>query len=239
MFQDFTSRTCPDDGAPRLASLRAVMAAEGLAGYLVPRADAYQGEYVAPHDDRLAWLTGFTGSAGFAVVLADRAGVFIDGRYRVQVRSQIDLASFTPVHWPETKPGAWLRDALASGAKVGGAKVGFDPWLHSQKEIDDLKASLEDSGISLCPVRNLIDAIWPDQPAPPAAPAFAHPLEFAGEDSASKRARLAQGLRDSGARAAVTHPCPTACAGCSTSAAPISRATRWCRVLRFCTTPAI
>ena len=198
MFQDFTSRTCPDDGAPRLAALRAAIAAEGLAGYLVPRADAYQGEYVAPHDDRLAWLTGFTGSAGFAVVLADRAGVFIDGRYRVQVRSQIDLASFTPVHWPETKPGPWLRGALAAGGKVG-----FDPWLHSHKEIEDLKVSLEDSGISLCPVRNFIDQIWLDQPAPPVAPAFAHPLQFAGEDSASKRARLAQGLRDSGARAAV------------------------------------
>lgn len=198
MFQNFTARTSPQDGPPRLTALRAVLAAERLAGFLVPRADPHQGEYVAPHDDRLAWLTGFTGSAGFAVVLADRAGVFIDGRYRVQVRAEIDCSVFTPVHWPETKPGPWLRAALPAGGRIG-----FDPWLHTRKELEELERSLEGSGITLCATRNFIDSIWPDQPAAPSAPARPHPPEFAGEDSAEKRSRLAAGLRDAGDRAAV------------------------------------
>ena len=87
------------------------LAAEGLAGFIVPRADVHQGEYVAARDERLQWLTGFTGSAGFCIVLPDVAGVFIDGRYRTQVKAQVDLAHFTPVPWPEVKPGDWLRDA--------------------------------------------------------------------------------------------------------------------------------
>ncbi|WP_415184764.1 aminopeptidase P family protein [Phaeovulum sp.] len=198
MHQDFANRTRPQDGPPRLAQLRKLLQADGLCGYLVPRADAHQGEYVAPHDDRLAWLTGFTGSAGFAVVLADQAGVFIDGRYRLQVRAQVNLEVFTPVHWPETRLGPWLR-----AAQSGGGRVGFDPWLHTHKEITDLTSALAGSGITLCPVANLIDAIWCEQPAPPANPARIQPLEFAGEDSASKRGRLAQALRNSGVRSAV------------------------------------
>lgn len=199
MFQDFAARSRPSDGPPRLAALRAVLADQGLAGFIVPRADAHQGEYVAPRDARLAWLTGFTGSAGFCIALMDRAGVFVDGRYRVQVRAEVDCAVFTPVNWPEVKPGPWLAAALPAGGRVG-----FDPWLHTRKDIDDLQAALAGSGVDLVPVaRNPVDAIWPDQPAPPAAPARIHPPEFAGEDSATKRARLAEGLRQRGARAAV------------------------------------
>ncbi|MFP1644052.1 aminopeptidase P family protein [Pontitalea aquivivens] len=199
MYQDFAVRSRPSDGPPRLAALRAVLAGQGLAGFIVPRADAHQGEYVAPHDARLAWLTGFTGSAGFCIALMDRAGVFVDGRYRVQVRAEVDCATFTPVNWPEVKPGPWLAAALPAGGRVG-----FDPWLHTRKEIDDLQAAVTGSGVDLVPVpRNPVDAIWPDQPAPPAAPARIHPPEFAGEDSATRRARLADGLRQRGARAAV------------------------------------
>lgn len=199
MFQDFTARSHPADGPPRLAALRAELAAAGLDGFFIPRADAHQGEYVAPRDARLAWLTGFTGSAGFCIALGDRAGVFIDGRYRVQVRAEVDLATFTPVPWPEVKPGPWLREALPNGGRVG-----FDPWLHTRKDIAELEAALAGSGIDLVPLdRNPVDAIWPDQPAAPTAPARIHPLELAGEDSAAKRARLAAALRDRGARAAV------------------------------------
>ena len=146
MFQSFEANTRPSDGPPRLAALRAAMADAGLAGFLVPRADAHQGEYVAPHDQRLAWLTGFTGSAGFAAVLADVAGVFIDGRYRVQVRGQVDLDHFTPVDWPQTKLAIWLREHLP-----GGGRVGFDPWLHSVDEIGKLSEALSGSGITLVP----------------------------------------------------------------------------------------
>ena len=137
MFQRFEATTRPADGPPRLADLRRQMAAAGLDGFMVPRADAHQGEYVAPRDERLAWLTGFTGSAGFAVALRDRAGVFIDGRYRVQVRAQVDPAHFTPVPWPETKLAAWLREALP-----GGGVVGFDPWLHTFEQIDKRRLEL-------------------------------------------------------------------------------------------------
>ncbi len=101
MFQTFDSHASPDQGPPRLRALRERLAAAGLAGFIVPRADVHQGEYVAPRDERLQWLTGFTGSAGFCIVLPDVAGVFIDGRYRTQVKAQVDLAVFTPVPWPE------------------------------------------------------------------------------------------------------------------------------------------
>ena len=197
MFQSFASSASPEQGPARLAALRQALAADGLAGFLVPRADAHQGEYVADHDARLAWLTGFTGSAGFCIVLPDVAGVFIDGRYRVQVKGQVDLGHFTPVPWPEVKPGDWIKAHLAAG------KLGYDPWLHTADEIAGLETSLEKSGVTLCATSNYIDSIWPDQPAPPIGLAFAHPDALAGETSAAKRARLAEGLRAAGQRAAV------------------------------------
>ncbi|MFC7704049.1 aminopeptidase P family protein [Plastorhodobacter daqingensis] len=197
MFQGFTAATRPEQGPPRLALLRAEMRAEGLEGFLVPRADAHQGEYVAPHDDRLAWLTGFTGSAGFCIALQDQAGVFIDGRYRLQVRAQVDLATFSPVNWPETKPAAWLRANLAPGV------VGFDPWLHTAEEIETLEKELAGSGITLRRVENLIDRIWADQPPPPCGKVIVHPEALAGESSTDKRTRLAAVLRAAGQAAAV------------------------------------
>ena len=198
MLQSFTTLSHPEDGPPRLARLRTELAREGLDGFLVPRADAHQGEWVQPRDERLAYLTGFTGSAGFCAALMDRAGVFIDGRYRIQVKEQIDLASFTPVPWPETALGDWLKGALPKGGRIG-----FDPLLHVKEQIDSLNAALAESGISLVACDNLIDRIWTDQPPPSAGPILPHPLEFAGEPSAEKRARLARVLRDSGQRAAV------------------------------------
>ncbi|MEX1660535.1 aminopeptidase P family protein [Thioclava sp. 15-R06ZXC-3] len=198
MFQDFSVQSRPELGPPRLADLRAAMAKADLDGFIVPRADAHQGEYVAPCDARLAWLTGFTGSAGFCIATRDQAGVFVDGRYRVQVRAEVDLAHFSPVNWPEVKPGAWLRDHLPEGATVG-----FDPWLHTQSEIAKIRADLEGSGIALIESANLIDAIWTDRPAPPSQPARLHPPEFAGETAADKRARLAADLRAQGVAAAI------------------------------------
>ena len=160
MFQTFENPSNPETGPPRLADLRAVMAQDGIDAFIVPRADAHQGEYVAPRDDRLAWLTGFTGSAGLAVVSASEAGVFIDGRYKVQVRSQVSLDHFTPVDWPKTQPGAWLAERLSEGAKVG-----FDPWLHTMDEVEKLRKALPDANV--CPVPNLVDRIWTDQPEAP------------------------------------------------------------------------
>ena len=177
--------------------MRRVLADQGLAGFLIPRADAHQGEYVAVRDERLQWLTGFTGSAGFCVVLPEVAGVFIDGRYRTQVKGQVDLGHFTPVPWPDVKPGPWIAQHLATGV------VGYDPWLHTADEVAKLEAALEGSGVTLRAVANLVDAIWSDQPAAPVGLAFVHPVEFAGETSRSKRERLGAVLTAAGQDAAV------------------------------------
>ncbi len=197
MFQSFEATTRPQDGPPRLAALRERLLRAGVTGWLCPRADAHQGEYVAARDERLAWLTGFTGSAGFAIVLPDRAGLFVDGRYRVQARLQC-AAEFTPVNWPETRPADWLRAALPNGGVIG-----FDPWLHTPQEIETLTRGLKDSAITLQPMINQIDPLWADQPGPPAGPVFPHPTEFAGESLASKCTRLAQSLTEAGETAAL------------------------------------
>lgn len=197
MFQGFDSAADPAQGAPRLARLRAELAAAGLDGFIVPRADAHQGEYVPARDARLQWLTGFTGSAGFCIVLPEVAGVFIDGRYRVQVKAEVDLARFTPVPWPETQPGPWIRGQIDKG------RIGFDPWLHTAEEIAKLEKALEGSGVTLCEADNFVDRIWPDQPPPPEGRAFAQPEEFCGRSGAEKRRDLASALRAANHRAAV------------------------------------
>jgi Xaa-Pro aminopeptidase len=198
MFQTFDSHASPDQGPPRLVALRERLAAIRLVGFIVPRSDVHQGEYVAARDERLQWLTGFTGSAGFCIVLPDVAGVFIDGRYRTQVKAQVDLSVYTPVPWPEVKPGEWIKEKLAAGL------VGFDPWLHTADEVERLQKALEGTGVTVSAVReNPVDAIWADQPAAPKGKAFVHPVELAGESHADKRARLAERLRKAGQTAAV------------------------------------
>jgi Xaa-Pro aminopeptidase len=197
MFQSFTAIASPTDGPGRLKALRAALAAAGMAGVIVPRADVHQGEYVAARDQRLQWLTGFTGSAGFCVVLAARAGVFIDGRYRTQVKGEVDLAAFTPVPWPETRPGAWIKAHLDAGT------IAFDPWLHTKDEIDRLHQELEDTDLTLSAEANFIDPLWVDQPGFPMGQAFVHADHLAGETSAGKRTRLAALWRAAGQRAAI------------------------------------
>lgn len=202
MFQSFKATTSPADGPVRLKALRRELKSEGLDGFIVPRADAHQGENVAPRDERLAWLTGFTGSAGFCVALKDQAGVFIDGRYRLQVKDQVDLDHFTPVHWPEISLADWLLDSLPSGGNIA-----FDPWLHGKSQIDELSKALVGTDISLREIDNLVDRIWSDQPAPPCGPIQAHTLEFAGESSDSKRQNIAGILKaNSQAASVITLP---------------------------------
>ncbi|MDG4647673.1 aminopeptidase P family protein [Roseibacterium sp. SDUM158017] len=202
MFQSFKARTRPEDGPPRVAALRAEMVRAGVDAFLVPRADRFQGEYVAPRDERLAWLTGFTGSAGFAVVLAESAAIFVDGRYRVQVRAQSDMDTFTPVDWPETKLETWLADMLP-----GGGVVAYDPWLHTAAEIERLNGALGRRQIALRPEANLVDRIWTDRPGPPEAPARSWPEAYAGLSAEAKLAAVAGDLADAGEDAAlVTQP---------------------------------
>ncbi|SEK91905.1 Xaa-Pro aminopeptidase [Roseivivax marinus] len=192
-FQSFEDTARPEQGPPRLAALRAAMDAEGLDGFLVPRADMYQGEYVAPRDDRLAWLTGFTGSAGWCVALHDTAGVFVDGRYRVQVKAQV-APEFTPVDWPETSLSEWIGQELPQGGRVG-----FDPWLMSVEGLRKLEAGLD--GVVLDRCENLVDRVWDDQPDAPMGSLRTHPKDLAGRSAEDKIAALADELGD--ARAAV------------------------------------
>ncbi len=197
MFQTFDASSSPEQGPPRLKALRAALAAAGFDGFIVPRADAYQGEYVADCDARLAWLTGFTGSAGFCIVLNDIAGVFVDGRYRTQVKNQVDTGHFTPVDWPETKPAYWLK------AQTTSSKIAFDPWLFTKSQIDDIRKGLDGTQITLHPTQNFIDGIWDDRPAKPNAKVEAYPIELSGKRSPDKRADTASLLQKAGHKAAV------------------------------------
>ncbi|MBV0891692.1 aminopeptidase P family protein [Paracoccus sp. Z118] len=197
-LQDFNAGADPAAAAPRIAALRAGMAAQDLDAVLIPRADAHQGEYVADRDARLRWLTGFSGSAGFAIVTATQAAVFIDGRYRVQVRAETDPAIFTPVNWPETSAADWLLKALP-----GGGNVGFDPWLHTRAEIAALERRLGPASIALVAIDNPVDAIWPDRPDGPEGAVRIHPADLAGAEPHERRADIATVLRKSGQRAAV------------------------------------
>ncbi len=172
--------------ANKLAALRAALREAGVDGLLVPRADEYLGEYVPPSGERLAWLTGFTGSAGMAIVLADRAAVFTDGRYTTQLAQQTDAALWDRQHIMENPPVDWLRQ------HAPGKRIGYDPWLHAEAALQ----RLHPAGITLVPLpANPIDAVWNDRPAPPAAVAEAHEQRFAGLDPAAKREQTAAALR--------------------------------------------
>jgi Xaa-Pro aminopeptidase len=176
--------------ATRVESLRAELKRAGLAGFLVPRADEYQGEYVSPRAERLRWLTGFTGSAGLAVVLAETAAIFVDGRYTLQVRDQVPKDLFEYHHITESPPTEWLQRRLKPGDRLG-----YDPWLHTIEGAERLGAACGKAGAELhaCS-QNLVDAIWADQPPPPLAPVFPHGLEYAGRAAADKHREVAAAL---------------------------------------------
>jgi Xaa-Pro aminopeptidase len=186
------------DPAARLALLRAELARNGVSGFLVPRADEHQGEYVPLHAQRLAWLTGFTGSAGLAIVLADRAAVFVDGRYTLQVRAEVDGGLYEYRHISEQPASEWIAAHLGNGA------LGYDPWLHTAGEIERFGAAAAKAGGRLQPLAaNPLDAVWADQPPPPLAPVVPHDLRYAGKPAAEKRSELAASLAASGVDAAV------------------------------------
>ncbi|MGX1742883.1 aminopeptidase P family protein [Bosea sp. NPDC055353] len=191
-FQSFSEPSDPRLVAGRVAALRKALAAQGLDGFVVPRADEHQGEYVPAHMARLAWLTGFTGSAGNAVVLADKAALIVDGRYTIQSAEQTDTTVVTPVRMEETPLERWVEQNLPAGGKLG-----YDPWLHTVDGLARLEKAAAAAGGSLIAVKaNPIDALWSDRPAPPTAPVKAHPAAFAGEDSVSKLARIQKALAE-------------------------------------------
>jgi len=198
-FQTYDDTSNPATCAPRLVALRAELAKRGLDGFVVPHSDQHMGEYLPAYAERLAWLTAFTGSAGAAVVLKDKAAVFVDGRYTLQVRTQTDTSLFDPRDLVAEGPQGWIPGNLPKGAKLG-----YDPWLHTQHGVAHLKAAVEKAGGILVAVdSNPIDAVWSDQPAPPHTPAKPHAFNLSGEQSQAKRLRLGEGLKKAGAEAAV------------------------------------
>src|SRR5271167_3955874 len=171
-FQSFEDRGERAASAPRLAALRAELKRRGLDGFIVPRADRFQNEYVPPSAERLAWLTGFTGSAGAAIVLADRAVIFVDGRYLVQVRDEIDSAVFTVEHLVEKPPALWIESNLPADARLG-----YSPWLHTVDGAERLAKACAAAGATLEPVvDNPIDAIWTGRPPPPLGAVVRHEM---------------------------------------------------------------
>lgn len=183
----------------RLAALRQQLATQGLDGFVIPLTDEHMSEYVGSYAQRLGWLTGFEGSAGSAAVLADKAAIFTDGRYTLQVRQQVDGAhwSYEPV--PESSPADWLK----ANAKAG-ARIGYDPWLHRGDWVKKTREMLAAKGAELVAVTdNPIDAVWEGKPQPSKAALIVHPERLAGRSSADKRQAVADWLGEQGADAAV------------------------------------
>lgn len=199
MRQTYDETTDPSFGAKHLPRVRARMAEQGLDGMLVPHEDEHQNEYLPAANDRLAWVSGFTGSAGAGVVLTDRAAVFADGRYTVQVRAQVDAAQFEILDLVEGGVPAYLERAPK------GAVIGYDPRLHSPDALAVLKKAAAKAGAELKPVEvNPVDQAWGDErPAQPMAPVVPHDDKYAGESSASKRARIGEAVAKAGANATV------------------------------------
>lgn len=183
----------------RLATLRTRLAQEGLDGFVVPLTDEHMSEYVGGYAQRLAWLTGFQGSAGTAVVLAGEAAMFTDGRYTLQVREQVDGADWTYVQVPQESIAGWL-----AGHAPQGGRIGYDPWLHTREWVERTAAALAPRDGTLVPVAaNPIDALWVDRPEPSDAPLAVQPDTLAGRSAADKRAEIADWLRAQGADALV------------------------------------
>ena len=200
MRQTFDETTKPSFGPEHTPLIRAAMAEQALDGFLIPHEDEHQNEYLPAANDRLAWATGFTGSAGAAVILKDAAAIFVDGRYTLQVRDQVDQQLFEIRDLVDGGVPAYLSEAARPGWTIG-----YDARLHSPDALWHLRTAAEKAGATLTPVEiNPLDKAWGQaRPAQPAAPVVPHPLEYAGEDSASKRARVGKAVAEAGAAAAV------------------------------------
>ncbi len=203
MFQTYTTTASPDEGRKRVSKLRARFDAMGVDGVLVPRADEFMGEYVPACAERLAWLTGFTGSAGVALVLREKAIVFVDGRYTAQLGEQVDPLVFEAGDLVEMPPDKWI-----GSRKRKGIRLGIDPWLHTTGEVRRLQAALEKVGGELVYLAgNPVDAIWSDRPAPPAGEISVHEQSHAGLAATMKIAEIQEAVREAGATAAaITDP---------------------------------
>ena len=185
-FQTFEE---PEGGVAltaRLSAFRDELSRRQLTGFVIPRADSQQNEYVAPSEERLAWLTGFTGSAGLAVVLTQKAAVFVDGRYTLQAAKQVDTSAWEVASLIDPPPENWLTANLNDGDRLG-----FDPWLHTSAAAERLVKACKKAGAELIAVEsNPIDSIWTERPAPPLGPVAVHGMQFAGESESDKLGRI-------------------------------------------------
>ena len=190
IFQTFDTPERQENPSHLLKNLRRELKVNKLDGYIIPRTDFFQGEYVAPSDERLKFFTGFTGSAGFCCVLQEKAGIFVDGRYRLQVKQEVSK-DYEIIHWPEVNLWDWLNKNVPNGT------VGYDPNLHTIKEIDELRAKITSTSIKLTQTENLIDLIWDNRPGSSLGKVTEHKLSFSGETSESKCAKICHKLRES------------------------------------------
>jgi Xaa-Pro aminopeptidase len=196
MYQIFDEVSSPAASGERVKALQRELKSRKLKGFLVPHSDEHQDEFLAPPAERLAWLTGFTGSAGVAIVL-EKAALFVDGRYILQARAQTDPTLFEVLQTPEAKPSSWVAETLTRGASLG-----YDPALHTIKEIERLTETLAKSGIKLVPVDgNPIDAIWQDRPKAPTSQIVPHGVEYAGRSAHEKIRDVQAVLREENADA--------------------------------------
>jgi len=204
MFQSYEPPESGQATADRVARLRELLARSGLDAFLVPHADEHMNEYLPPCGARLAWLTGFTGSAGLAVVARKAAALFVDGRYILQAPKQVDTKIFEVLQIPAAKLSDWIGKQLKPGSVLG-----FDPKLHAAPTIDVLTKELEAKRIKLKPLpRNLVDRVWGRaRPRPPQGVVVPHPLEYAGKPAKEKLAELQATLKEDGQDAvALTAP---------------------------------
>jgi Xaa-Pro aminopeptidase len=183
----------------RLKALRAQLDRDALTGFVVPLTDEHLSEYVGAYAQRLAWLTGFKGSAGSAVVLPEEAAIFVDGRYTLQVRDQVDGELWQYESVPQTSVASWLESHTS-----GGARIGYDPWLHTRRWVEDATKALGRKGAQLVPVvHNPVDAVWDDRPEPSKAHLVPHEDRYAGKSSAQKRGEIGDWLKAEGLDAVV------------------------------------
>ena len=198
-FQTFEEPEAGVALTARLAALREELARRKLTGFVIPRADQQQNEYVAPSEERLAWLTGFTGSAGLAVVLTREAALFVDGRYTIQAAKQVDAKAWAVESLIDPPPESWVSAHLKAGDRLG-----FDPWLHTFAAAERLAAACTKAGAELVAVdSNPVDAVWHDRPQPPLAPVAVHGVQHAGIGEAEKLAQIKSEIAKLGADALV------------------------------------
>lgn len=189
-FQTFTDEGDKTKSTERLASLRAELKRQGLDAFIFSRADEHQNEYVPPSEERVAWLTGFTGSAAIVTVLADKAALFTDGRYTLQARDQIDASLFSIEHMIERPASKWLAENLRTGAVLG-----YDPWRTTADGVERLEKAAKEAGSRLVPVKeNPLDKVWRERPSPPLTPVVLHSLKFAGEGAREKIASIREAI---------------------------------------------